>query len=153
MRIVISALFALVALSVLGLIGVAIYARSVPMPAALWHVDPAEVTPPASPNFALRTGAEAPVLDGTPREVAARINEVALAEGATLIGGSVAEGHMTYVQRSRLMGYPDAISIRVHLEPDGVRSRVEVFSRARMGYGDMGVNAARVARWLAAAAN
>jgi uncharacterized protein (DUF1499 family) len=54
---------------------------------------------------------------------------------------------MTYVVRSRIMGFPDAVSIRLVPLADG--TRVEVFSRSRYGYSDMGVNAARVARWIA----
>jgi uncharacterized protein (DUF1499 family) len=81
--------------------------------------------------------------------VAARIDGIATEEGAQLIGGSPAEGHMTYVARSRIMGFPDAISIR--LVPVGEGTRMEIFSRSRFGYSDMGVNAARVERWIAAA--
>jgi uncharacterized protein (DUF1499 family) len=81
--------------------------------------------------------------------MAARIDAIATAEGAEMIAGDLAEGHMTYVARSRLMGFPDAISVR--LVPVGEGTRVEVYSRSRFGYSDMGVNAARVERWIAAA--
>jgi hypothetical protein len=36
---------------------------------------------------------------------------------------------VTYVVRSRIMGYPDAISIRLH--EDGDVTRVDIFSRSR----------------------
>jgi uncharacterized protein (DUF1499 family) len=49
------------------------------------------------------------------------------------------------------LGFPDAMSIRLHAEGD--MTRVEIFSRSRFGYSDMGVNAARVARWIDAAAS
>ena len=139
----------LLVLALVAVIGAAIWFRSVAMPAEVWHVDPAAATPPASPNFDLRTGDRAPVFDVTPDAMAARIDAIAAAEGATLIGGSLAEGHMTYVVRSRLMGYPDAVSIR--LVPVGQGTRVEIFSRSRFGYSDMGVNAARVERWISTA--
>ncbi|MBF9060212.1 DUF1499 domain-containing protein [Rhodobacterales bacterium HKCCSP123] len=142
-------LIGLAALLVLAVIGAGIYFRSVPMPAGTWHVDPADVTPPASPNYELRTGDRAPVFDAAPDVMAARIDAVATAEGADMIGGSLAEGHMTYVARSRLMGYPDAISVK--LVPVAQGTRVEIYSRSRFGYGDMGVNAARVARWIESA--
>ena len=137
----------LVVFVVLAVIGAGIYFRNAAMPADVWHVDPAAVTPPASPNYELRVGDRAPVFDVPPEVAAARIDAVATAERASMIGGSLAEGHMTYVARSRLMGYPDAISVR--LTPVGQGTRVEVFSRSRFGYSDMGVNAARVDRWVA----
>jgi hypothetical protein len=139
----------LIALVLLAVIGAAIWFRMVPMPAETWHVDPAAVTPPGSPNFELRTGADAPRLSGSVGEVALRIDAAAKADGAQLIAGDPGEGFVTYVVRSRLMGYPDAISVRLH--PEGDETRVEIFSRARFGYSDMGVNAARVARWIDAA--
>lgn len=149
MRIALIVIAALAALAFAGTLAVAVYARMVSMPAAVWHVDPAGVTPPRTPNYALRTGDDAPRLPGAPEDVAARFAAVAEAEGATLIGGSVEDLHMTYVQRSRIMGYPDAISLRFHAEGDA--TRIDVFSRARMGRSDFGVNAARVARWIDAA--
>ena len=142
------ALILLVAL-VVAVIGAAIWFRSVAMPAETWHVAPAAVTPPATPNYELRVGDRAPVFDVTPDVMAARLDAIATAEGAAMIGGSLAEGHMTYVARSRLMGYPDAISIR--LVPVGQGTRVEIFSRSRFGYSDLGVNAARVERWISTA--
>lgn len=136
----------LLALAALAGLGAAVYVRVAPMPADRWHVDPATVTPPASPNFALLVGASAPVFDVAPDVLAARIDAVATAERAELIGGALAEGHMTYVVRSRLMGFPDAVSIR--LTPVSGGTRMEIYARARFGYSDLGVNAARVARWI-----
>ncbi len=142
-------LLILVALAILAVIGAAVYFRTVAMPAEVWHVDPASVTPPESPNFELRRGEGAPVFDATPDVMAARIDAIATAEGAAMIGGDLAAGHMTYVARSRIMGFPDAVSVR--LVPVAGGTRLEIFSRSRFGYSDMGVNAARVARWIAAA--
>jgi uncharacterized protein (DUF1499 family) len=139
----------LVALVAVAVIGAAVYFRTAAMPPEVWHVDPAAVTPPASPNFELRTGDRAPVFDAGPDVMAARIDAIATAEGAEMIAGDLAEGHMTYVARTRIMGFPDAVSIR--LVPVASGTRVEIFSRSRFGYSDMGVNAARVERWIAAA--
>lgn len=139
--------FLLLALVAAGAVLAAIILRLVPMPPEIWHVDPAQVTPPDSPNFVLLRGAEAPLVEGEVSDVAQRIDNRARSEGATLIAGSVAEGFMTYVARTRLMGFPDAVSIRILPADDGA-VRVEIFSRSRFGYSDMGVNAARVDRWL-----
>jgi uncharacterized protein (DUF1499 family) len=139
-------LIGLVILAAAAVIGAAVYFRAVSMPAETWHVDPASITPPDSPNFELRTGADAPIFDMTPDVLATRIDAIATAEGADLIAGAVGEGHMTYVARSRLMGFPDAVSVT--LTPVAQGTRLEIYSRSRFGYSDMGVNAARVARWI-----
>ena len=139
----------LIVLILAAVIGAGVYFRDVAMPATVWHLEPADVTPPTSPNFELLVGAEAPVIGADAAVVAARLDAVAQAEGARLLAGAPADGHMTYVVRSRIMGFPDAVSIRLVPLADG--TRVEVFSRSRYGYSDMGVNAARVARWIAAA--
>jgi hypothetical protein len=142
-------LIAIVAVVVLAVLGGAIYFRLVPMPPEVWHVDPGTVDPPATPNYALRSGADAPVIPRPPEAVAARLDAVARSDGATRIAGDLAEGHATYVVRSRIMGFPDAVSIR--LEPAGEGTRVDIFSRSRFGQSDLGVNEARVDRWIAAA--
>jgi hypothetical protein len=141
-------LMILVVVLAAAVIGAAIYFRSVALPPAVWHVDPATVTPPDSPNFELLVGDRAPVFDVTPDVLAARIDAVATAEGGDLVGGALASGSMSYVVRSRIMGFPDVVSIR--LVPVEAGTRLEIFSRSRFGYSDMGVNAARVARWVGA---
>ena len=103
----------------------AMFFRTTALPPEVWHVDPATVRPPESPNYELRIGAEAPVYNITPEQLAARIDAVATAEQAELIGGSLAEGWMTYVARSRIMGFPDAVSIRLTGLDGG--TRMEIF--------------------------
>ncbi len=128
----------------------AVYFRFASMPAEIWHVDPATANLPNTPNAELRQGQGAPVVALPPASVAEGLAQVAEVEGATQIAGDLTEGFATYVQRTRLMGYPDAISIR--LTPVDEGTRVEIFSRSRFGRSDFGVNAARVDRWLAAIA-
>ena len=132
-----------------------LYVRLAPMDAESWHVDPATAPRPASPNaHVLRDGDGA---DGPPAFLTAPPGSVARALQAavdaeprvTRLAGAPSDGHVTYVQRSRLMGFPDAVSIRLDAA-EGGGTRVTVFSRSRFGYSDAGVNAARVARWMAA---
>ncbi|HEX3064959.1 MAG TPA: DUF1499 domain-containing protein [Dongiaceae bacterium] len=54
-----------------------------------------------------------------------------------------------YIQRSRVMRYPDTIVVRFIDLPDG-RSTIALYSRSQLGKGDLGVNLARIHRWLAA---
>lgn len=139
-------LILIVVIAAVAVAAAAVFFRTVSMPAELWHVDPAQVTPPESPNFDLRVGDAAPVIAAPLSEVAVRLDTLAGAEQAVVIGGAAEDGFVTYVQRSRLMGYPDAISIRLTEVDAG--TRIEVYSRSRFGYSDMGVNAARVDRWM-----
>ena len=52
-----------------------------------------------------------------------------------------------YIQRSKLLRFPDAISVEfTSLGPD--KSSLAVFSRSKYGHSDVGVNEARVRGWL-----
>lgn len=52
-----------------------------------------------------------------------------------------------FVQRTRWMRFPDTIVVRYI--PRGLeQSTVALYSRSQLGKGDMGVNKARIARWL-----
>jgi Protein of unknown function (DUF1499) len=52
-----------------------------------------------------------------------------------------------YVERSKLMRYPDLIT--VHFQPqDATRSTLAIYSRSVYGYSDRGVNQRRVRQWL-----
>jgi uncharacterized protein (DUF1499 family) len=53
-----------------------------------------------------------------------------------------------YIQRSALMRYPDTIVVRFFDLPEG-RATLALYSRSQLGHGDMGVNRARIERWLA----
>ena len=52
-----------------------------------------------------------------------------------------------YIQRSRLMGFPDTIVVQFFERPGG-RSSLALYSRSQLGKSDFGVNRARIARWL-----
>ncbi len=138
-------------LVLLLLICLLVYIRLSPMAADRWHVDPARAERPGSPNaYLLRDDdgdAPAARFSAPPDRVALALEQMlATAPRVTRLAGSAAEGHVTYIQRSRLFGYPDAISIR--LIPDNGGTQMLVFSRSRFGYGDGGINAARVTRWI-----
>ncbi|WP_341861122.1 DUF1499 domain-containing protein [Gymnodinialimonas sp. 57CJ19] len=145
MRILLYIIAALVVLT----IAAAVFVRLAPIDVARWHVDPETVTPPTTPNFSLIAGGGATSIDAPALAVAGRLQDIAEAEGARVLAGSLGEGFVTYVVRSRVMGYPDFISIR--LVPEGDTTRMHIFSRSRYGYSDLGVNTVRVHRWLTAA--
>ena len=74
-----------------------------------------------------------------------QINSVADLPGKSIgvFAGSVAEGRVTYVTRTKWIGFPDYTTAEQH---DDV---LRVWGRLRFGRSDFGVNKARVDRWLA----
>ncbi|MBT3071390.1 DUF1499 domain-containing protein [Rhodomicrobium sp. Az07] len=52
-----------------------------------------------------------------------------------------------YVQRSALWRFPDTIEVRFVDVEDG-RSTIAIYSRSLVGRGDLGVNKARIQRWI-----
>jgi hypothetical protein len=135
-------------------LALAAYIRLAPSDPARWHEDPRLVSRPATPNFHLirMVGGDAmpQVFQMPAPELARRIDEIARADGATRLAGSPEAGHITYISRTRLMGYPDYTSVLV--EPAGDGAMVLAFARARFGHSDLGVNRARLERWLGALA-
>lgn len=142
-------LFVALALAAVGLF-LAVYVRLAPLDPAVWHVDPAAARRTGTPNDVLvaEGGDRPPVVTAeSPADVMARMDAVAMAAPRVRrLAGSPEEGFVTYVQRSRLMGFPDAISVRV--TPEGAGSQVTIYGRSRFGRSDLGVNRARVDRWL-----
>jgi uncharacterized protein (DUF1499 family) len=149
---------AFLGISLAGAIAVAIIMRLVPDDPADWHIDPATAERADAPNDYLVApeGATAARPDRTaevhalpPGELLRRFDAVATGAPRTeRIAGTPDEGWITYVQRSRVFGFPDYVSVRALDVPGG--SALVVWSRSRFGYGDFGVNKDRVEGWLAA---
>jgi uncharacterized protein (DUF1499 family) len=124
-----------------------------------WHADPLTTERTGKPNDFLvvpegqDTPAQvdrsfAPVAE-MPQALLARFDAVARGSPrVAVVAGSVAEGHITYVQRSALVGFPDYISVRA--VPVGDGAALAIWSRSRYGHSDLGVNRARIEGWLAA---
>ncbi len=94
-----------------------------------------EVTPPVYAVIAADLRAAfAKAISAEPRLTAVASDD------ATLTG--------RYIQRSALMRYPDTIVVRFFDLPES-RSTIALYSRSQLGHGDMGVNRARIERWLA----
>lgn len=123
-----------------------------------WHVDPATAERTGKPNDYLvapggATQAPAdrvlPAWSGTPVELIDRFDAVArAAPRVEVVAGGPEDLFVTYVQRSRWIGFPDYISVRA--VPDGDGASLIVWSRSRYGHSDLGVNRARVDEWIAA---
>ena len=131
-------------LIVATIVAFAAYVRLAPSDPARWHVPvqvegPSGVVVAAEGSASVRLEAEL----GSPAALLARLDEVAMSSPRTLrLAGSVEEGRITWVTRSKLWGFPDYTTAEARL--DGVH----VFARVRFGGGDLGVNAARLRGWL-----
>lgn len=140
-------------MAVATLFGIVIFAavafRVMPMDAGRYHIRPALAVPPSTHNFALMVGDEALLLPRDLADVAADVALKASDDGVVLLAGQPEDGFVTYIYRSRLMGFPDALSLTLDPTDEG-GTRVQIFSRSRFGYGDLGMNAARVADWVGA---
>lgn len=142
----------------LGLAGI-VLVRSVAHDPDVWHTDPADTLGTNRPNQALA----APV--GTTQlqpdivlsvtttaavELLAAVDTVARAEPRVeVVAGAIETGTITYVQRSPIVGFPDYISVSATETPAG--NGLVLWSRSRFGYSDLGVNRARLQRWLGTA--
>lgn len=114
------------------------YIRLAPSDPSRWHV-----VPVAEMNADMAGGAIR-VVDTGPDGLE-RLDSIARASARTsVLAGSVSDGLVTYVTRSRLIGFPDYTTA----QQDGDTLRIH--ARLRFGRSDFGVNRNRVDTWLAA---
>ncbi len=140
---------------VVGLIGTAIGMRSVGDDATSWHVDPATTERTGRPNDYLvapaglttATPDRNPTVHLLPPEELLFLFDAVAKPTSTVLAGSVKDRHITYVRRTAVFGFPDYITVKA-VEMDG-GSALIIWSRARYGYSDLGVNKKRIDGWLA----
>ena len=96
-----------------------------------------------------QTDGEAPVFDVPVEQLQVAWDEM-LAEQPRLqvLRRDVTNVQIDYVQRSRLLRFPDLVTVRF-VPIDDTHSTLAIFSRSVCGKGDMGVNRIRVEEWLA----
>lgn len=130
------------ALVVASLVGI-VMVRLAKHDPARWHVDPTAVVEINASNQ-YRASAE---FDVPPDRLKAALDERLKFDSATeSVAGSVAEGWITFVVRTPLIGYPDYVSAKV--EPAGDGSQITLYSRSRYGQSDLGANKKRVEAWI-----
>lgn len=123
------------------------FIRFAPADVARWHIAiaarPAVLGAPTA-QITARQGAAYLHLLGSEGALL-RLDAIALAmPRTTRLAGSVAEGRITWVTRSRFFGFPDYTTA----QQDG--QSLTIFARQRFGGYDYGVNAARLRLWAAA---
>lgn len=126
-------------------------------PADLGDVDFATLQRRDTPNDALACLAEfcaaradvpAPVIARPFGDVFLAVQDAVVHEpGLEQVDADSGQGTLRFVQRSRLLGFPDTINVKVVPAADG-GSVVLIYSRSQLGAGDMGVNLDRVKRWI-----
>ncbi|MEQ8292398.1 MAG: DUF1499 domain-containing protein [Roseovarius sp.] len=117
-------------------LGLAAYVRLAPSDPKRWHKMPDDV---ADRDFS----------SGAMRVIAAGEGDLARLHGiiagsprTTVLAGSVEEGMITYVSRTKLMGFPDYTTVQQ------AGGEIRIHARQRFGSSDLGVNAKRVDGWL-----
>jgi hypothetical protein len=127
------------------------YIRLAPSDPQRWDVDPLRAEAPDGSGWLVRPdggNASAGLYQCGPEALLEALDRIALSTPRTKrLTGSVAEGQITYVTRSRVFGFPDYTTITT-LEDQG-GARPVLHARLRFGQKDMGVNRARVESWLA----
>ncbi|MEM9061576.1 MAG: DUF1499 domain-containing protein [Pseudomonadota bacterium] len=128
------------------------------------EVAPTSAVAPSSPNWALGAPAEidttteptheVPIFATGPEELLGYLDSVALADDrveAVRPAWTTNLRARAYVQRSPTLGFPDVISVEavdLGTGDAGQRSSFVIYSRSVYGYSDLGVNGARLDRWL-----
>ena len=126
-------------------------------PADLGEVDFATLERRDTPNDALACLPEfcaapadvpAPVFARPFGDVFLSIQDAVVHEpGLEQVDADAGQGTLRFVQRSRLLGFPDTINVKVVPTKEG-GTAVLLYSRSQIGRSDMGVNRARIERWI-----
>ncbi|MFY2824911.1 DUF1499 domain-containing protein [Ruegeria sp. MALMAid1280] len=124
---------------VIGLVVlVGAYIRLAPSDPGTWHVAPVGKADLDMKGGVLR------VMETGP-EGLAKLDAIAQATPRTaVLAGSVEKGMVTYITRTKVIGFPDYTTVQQ--EGDTLR----IHARLRFGRSDFGVNRNRVDGWLAA---
>ena len=138
----------IVGIVVVAVVALLAYIRLAPSDPARWHIDiaAADFAPPAT----WAAYCPGPATVPPPGLTLAKLAEVAEAAPRTIrLAGSVDDGRITWITRSRLFGFPDYATAAMVDSATG--PQVCMVSRQRFGAADGGVNAAKLQGWLMAA--
>ena len=113
-----------------------------------WHIDPADADDPRGTGWRM-IGREAPRFAGDPTIVLNVLTDIALEDPKVrLLDGDTAEGMITFVVRSKILGFKDYVTAKAVAE--GPQTKLGIISRANTSAGtDLGRNRERLDRWLA----
>lgn len=107
---------------------------------------------PAGYEAQAKAHATSPAFARTPDQVLDALKRIALAEPRTaLLAEDRAARQVAFVQKSRTFRFPDYVTVEA-VPLAGGETALAIYSRAKYGIRDFGVNCARVERWLGALA-
>jgi uncharacterized protein (DUF1499 family) len=96
-----------------------------------------------------QTDGVAPVYDVPVAKLQAAWDEMIIEEPRVqVLRRDITNQQIDYVQRSRLLRFPDLVTVRF-VPLDDTHATLAIYSRSVYGEGDFGVNRARVEEWLA----
>ena len=105
---------------------------------------------PAGFQTAARPDIVSPTFDAAPKELAKALQEIAVSQARTTIAAETSDSlRLELVRRSRVFRFPDRISIQV-LPAENGGSSLAIYSAAKYGLTDFGVNRRHVQALLAA---
>lgn len=98
---------------------------------------------------AAETDGAAPVYNMTSDQLKVAWDELLAEERRVrVLRRDVTNRQIDYVQRTRVLHFPDLITVRF-VPVDDTHATMEIYSRSVYGKGDLGVNRARIEEWLA----
>ena len=119
--------------------------RFYPVDSEAFHEDPAEPDPHRSEVRLI--GREAPRYPAGAIEVLRVFAQIATSDrGVHVVQGSIEEGMITLVARSKVFGFRDYITVKA--VDEGREAKMSILARPRLNGNDWGENAARLDRWL-----
>ncbi|MEP0964167.1 MAG: DUF1499 domain-containing protein [Roseobacter sp.] len=115
-------------IAVLGVL----YVKLSPLNTDQWHVNVEASADQNFPSGAVR------IIKGDAHRFGNLNSALQALPRTTLLGGSVPTGHVTYVTRSALIGFPDLTTIQQSGD------QIKLMARLRFGLSDLGVNRKRL---------
>lgn len=109
-----------------------LFVRLAPTDVSRWH------KPIGDADNSDGAGWSARVIQATPGLLSDLHQGMLAVPRTELIAGSVSEGRLTYITRSKVVGFPDYTTI----EQDG--DHIKLYARLRFGKSDFGVNGKRL---------
>ena len=126
-----------------------IYIRTAPNDLARIHSIPANSAVPGKQEYFNAGIIISERVNAKPQALLQDLHEIITATPrTTALTGSVEGGMISYVTRSRVLGFPDYTTVRTVPEDD--HSRLIIYSRLRFGRYDFKVNSYRLYIWMAA---
>lgn len=122
------------------------YVRLAPLPSDRFH---RQTAPQAAGDYPSKGGIVAVRDVSDPKAQMVALDKIIRASARTrVLNGSVATGHISYVTRSALWGFPDITNLYVGKDTQAGSGTLTISGHLVFGAFDLGVNAARIKGWL-----